>query len=58
MKAIDYANQLDAIDNQIDEIMLMLTDLEQRRQRVWTQWNLEKRKEAEHEQQLRLDLAV
>jgi len=58
MKAIDYANQLDAIDNQIDELMLLLIDLEQRRQRVWTQWNLEKRKEAEHEQQLRLDLAV
>lgn len=58
MKSIDYANQLDAIDNQIDEIILLLTDLEQCRQRIWTQWNLEKRKEAEHEQQLCLDLAV
>ena len=54
MTAMDYAIELDRVDAQMDALMVQLTDLEKLRKYLWTQWNYQKKREAEHEQQLEM----
>ena len=54
MTAIEYAKEIDKVDAQIDALMLKLADLEGLRQYLWTQWNYQKKREGQHEQQLEI----
>lgn len=54
MTAMDYAIAIDRVNAQLDSLMVQITDLEKLRNYLLTQWNYQKKKESEHEQQLEL----
>lgn len=54
MTAMDYAIAIDRVNAQLDSLMIQITDLEKLRNYLLTQWNYQKKKESEHEQQLEL----